>query len=232
MAEAVGPTRDLNRTKADILHVATEHFMRRGYFGARVDEIAAETATTKRMIYYCFESKDRLFAACLEEAYAGIRAFESEMHLEELPPREAVARYVAGTLQYHEAHPELALLVRTENVLGGVHIAPESPEHLSSASVVGLLDAVLERGRADGSFSSGVTGIDLHVVVSALANFRIVNAVTIEKVFGLALRGTGRLEHDTEQYVDMVLAWLSSREPAGAPAASGALISQPASRRP
>ena len=51
-----GPARDLDRTRADILAVATAHFARSGFFGARIDEIAAETATTKRMIYYCFGS--------------------------------------------------------------------------------------------------------------------------------------------------------------------------------
>jgi hypothetical protein len=37
--------RNLARTKADILEVATEHFAHNGYFGARADEITAKTST-------------------------------------------------------------------------------------------------------------------------------------------------------------------------------------------
>ena len=45
-------------------------FADRGYAGARVDEIAARTRTTKRMIYYYFGGKEQLYVAVLERAYA------------------------------------------------------------------------------------------------------------------------------------------------------------------
>jgi AcrR family transcriptional regulator len=44
--------RDADRTRQEILEVATREFADQGYAGARVDEIAAQTRTTKRMIYY------------------------------------------------------------------------------------------------------------------------------------------------------------------------------------
>ena len=44
--------RHADRTRADLLRVATEVFAQDGYSGARVDEIAERTRTTKRMIYY------------------------------------------------------------------------------------------------------------------------------------------------------------------------------------
>ena len=44
--------RDPQRTRLDILDVATREFAERGYSGGRVDEIAARTRTTKRMIYH------------------------------------------------------------------------------------------------------------------------------------------------------------------------------------
>jgi hypothetical protein len=50
--------RDPERTRQEILDVALSEFARNGYAGARVDEIAARTRTTKRMLYYYFTSKD------------------------------------------------------------------------------------------------------------------------------------------------------------------------------
>jgi AcrR family transcriptional regulator len=67
-----GHVRDAARTKAEILDVATREFARAGYDGARVDEIAARTRTTKRMIYYYFGGKEQLFTAVLERAYGVI----------------------------------------------------------------------------------------------------------------------------------------------------------------
>ena len=50
-------TNDPARTMAGILEVATSEFASKGLSGARIDEIAAATRTSKRMIYYYFGSK-------------------------------------------------------------------------------------------------------------------------------------------------------------------------------
>ncbi len=208
MSSAVRATkRDLARTQQEILRVATEHFTRLGYFGARVDDIAAETSTTKRMIYYCFESKDGLFTAALRATYGAIRAFEDALGLDDLKPRDAIARYVGETLRYHERHPELALLARAENLLGGVHLAADADEPVERP-IVAQLDRVLERGRQEGDFRDGVAGIEVHIVVSGLCNFRITNESTIRALFGYELRDPRRLGADVEQYQNLVLGWL------------------------
>lgn len=43
---------DAERTRAELLAAATQMFAEDGYSGARVDEIAERTRTTKRMTYY------------------------------------------------------------------------------------------------------------------------------------------------------------------------------------
>ena len=51
-------TNDPERTMAEILLVANKEFADKGLAGARIDEIAAATRTSKRMIYYYFASKE------------------------------------------------------------------------------------------------------------------------------------------------------------------------------
>ena len=70
-------TNDPERTMANIIEVATHEFSEKGMAGARVDDIAAATKTSKRMIYYYFGSKDGLYLAVLEEAYRRIRSASS-----------------------------------------------------------------------------------------------------------------------------------------------------------
>ena len=65
---------DAERSKADILAVATEEFATYGLSGARVDAIAKRTRTSKRMIYYYFKGKEGLYRAVLEKAYSEIRS--------------------------------------------------------------------------------------------------------------------------------------------------------------
>jgi AcrR family transcriptional regulator len=78
-AEKPSRTNDPARTMAGILEVATAEFAAKGLSGARIDEIAATTKTSKRMIYYYFESKEGLYVAVLEEAYRRIRQIEQQL---------------------------------------------------------------------------------------------------------------------------------------------------------
>jgi AcrR family transcriptional regulator len=67
------------RTRADLLAAARRVFLRRGFHGASLEEIAQEAGYTKGAVYSNFADKDALYLAVLEahyeeriEAYAGI----------------------------------------------------------------------------------------------------------------------------------------------------------------
>ena len=97
--------RDAEQTRARILAAATAEFARNGLGGARVDAIALRSKSNKRMIYHYFGSKEGLFTAVLEAAYAGIRSAEQELHLDALEPEDAIASLVRFTWNYYlESH--------------------------------------------------------------------------------------------------------------------------------
>ena len=52
----------------------------------------------------------------LEEAYRRIRSIESEAHLEDLAPEDALRRLVGHTVDYQWAHPDLIRLVQGEDI--------------------------------------------------------------------------------------------------------------------
>jgi AcrR family transcriptional regulator len=52
---------DADETRNNILDVAAREFADKGLAGARIDEIAEKTASSKRMIYYYFGGKDELY---------------------------------------------------------------------------------------------------------------------------------------------------------------------------
>ncbi len=149
-------TRDADRTQREILEVATKEFAEQGFAGARVDEIAARTRTTKRMIYYYFGSKERLFVAVLEHAYAGIRAAEQTIEVDHLDPVAAIRRLAELTFDHHESHPDFIRLVSIENIHRAEHIAGRADFAGENSRAIELIEAILERGRADGSFTRDI----------------------------------------------------------------------------
>src|SRR5712692_10273988 len=77
---------DPEGTRRNILEIATDEFADKGFSGARVDDIAARTNTSKRMIYYYFGDKEGLFAEVLEQAYSRIRQIEATLNLDQIEP--------------------------------------------------------------------------------------------------------------------------------------------------
>ncbi len=90
---------DPDETKRDILSVATKEFAKYGYNGARIDAIAAQTSTTKRMIYYYFGGKERLYITVLEREYARIRTYEAGLKLESMEPEQAIRKLTEFTFR-------------------------------------------------------------------------------------------------------------------------------------
>jgi AcrR family transcriptional regulator len=176
-------TNDPERTTADILTVATREFAAKGLAGARIDEIAAATRTSKRMIYYYFGSKEGLYVAVLEEAYRRIRSIESELHLEDLPPEDALRKLVGFTYDYQLANPDFIRLVMTENIHRGEFLAKSKSIQQLNAQAIDGVKTVYERGVAAGVFRNDVDPVDLHMSISALSFFNVANRHTFGLIF-------------------------------------------------
>ena len=58
-------TRDLARTRESILRAALAEFAAHGLAGARCDAIARRAGVNKRMLFYCFGSKENLYREIL-----------------------------------------------------------------------------------------------------------------------------------------------------------------------
>ncbi|WP_433383422.1 TetR/AcrR family transcriptional regulator [Actinoplanes sp. CA-142083] len=202
--------RDAERTRAEILTVATAEFADRGYDGARVDEIAARTSTTKRMIYYYFGGKRQLYVAALESAYARIREAEQQVSVDHLSPADAIRRIAEVTFDHHEANPDFIRLVSIENIHRAEHIA-RLPEivRINTPAVL-LLDRILSRGRETGEFRTDVDAIDVHLMISAFCFFRVANQHTFGAIFGRDLLDPARRDHYRQMLSDMVVAHLTT----------------------
>lgn len=59
--------RDPENTKERILDAALDVFSRKGYHDARLDEIVAESSTSKGSIYFHFPNKEQLFLALVDK---------------------------------------------------------------------------------------------------------------------------------------------------------------------
>lgn len=179
-----GWTQDPDGVRRDILAVARAEFVENGLSGARVDEIAAKTSTSKRMIYYYFGDKEGLYRAVLEEAYGRIRTFERSLDLAALPPREAIAALTGFTFDYHADNPDFVRLVMVENIHHARHLASSPKITELNLSAIDMIRGVYERGLRDGVFRPGLDPIDIHLTISAFSFYNVSNQASIRQAFG------------------------------------------------
>nr|WP_062336792.1 TetR family transcriptional regulator [Herbidospora sakaeratensis] len=200
--------RDADRTRAEILDVAMAEFARSGYAGARVDEIADLTSTTKRMIYYYFGGKEQLYIAALEKAYAEVRAVEKTVDVDHLDPVEAIRTLAQLTFDHHDAHRDFIALVAIENVHRAEHIRKSEVLANLGAPVLDLISRILDAGHATGDFTTGADAIDVHMMISSFCFFRVANQHTFGALFGRDMTAPEHRERLRTMVGEMVVAYL------------------------
>jgi AcrR family transcriptional regulator len=203
-------SRDRERTRSEILDVATHEFAEHGYSGARVDEIAERTRTTKRMLYYYFESKEGLFVAVLERAYAEIRDAERAVDVEHLDPIAAIRRLAELTFDHHEAHPDFIRLVSIENIHRAEHMRQSGRFVDLNTPAIDRIAAILDAGRAAGVFKRDVEAVDLHMIISSYCVFRVANRHTWATLFGRELLDDDLRDRYRAMLGDLVVEYLTS----------------------
>jgi AcrR family transcriptional regulator len=210
-AGGVERIRDAERTRADILAVATREFADQGYAGARINLIADKTSTTKRMIYYYFGGKEQLYIAVLEQAYSLIRSLEQRLDVEHLDPVEAIRELAGLTFDHHESHPDFIRLVSIENIHRAEHIARSTVLSGLANPAVDVLGTILQRGWDAGVFRQDVDALDVHQVISAFCVFRTANRHTFGAIFGRDMLDPARRDHQRQMLADLVVAYLTAR---------------------
>jgi AcrR family transcriptional regulator len=208
--QRVSRKNDPQKTRDNILAVATEEFAAHGLSGGRVDSIAEKTKTSKRMIYYYFGSKEGLYLAVLEKAYRKIRTLEADLALEDLSPIEALRSIISGTFDHDERNPEFVRLVSIENIHSAMHMKQSTVITELNISVINTLAQIIERGLADGSFKRKIDPIDLHMLISAFCFFRVSNRYTFGTIFHRDLSDPVFYQRHKAMISDSVVSYLTT----------------------
>ncbi len=191
--------------RRNILAVAMAEFAANGLSGARIDEIAAKTNTSKRMIYYYFGDKEGLYGHVLEEAYRQVRTGEQELELDHLAPVEALKLLAEFTFDHHSRHPDFIRIVMIENIHHGAYLEQSELIRLLNAGAIQKLEAICRRGREAGLFRDDVTPLELHWHISAMSFFNVSNRATFSRIFGTDLFGAEGQQALKRHMVEMVV---------------------------
>ncbi len=174
--------RDAEQSRQLILETALRHFAAKGYDGARVDDIVAETHLSKNMLYHYFGSKEDLFVAVLETIYERFRGRHGEIAIADLAPVEALRQLVAETAKALSQTPEIISILNTENLYKAAHIKSSKKIRTIYDPLFGDLNRVLEKGQKEGVFRADIEPLQLYISLSSLVYHYLSNGHTLSVV--------------------------------------------------
>jgi TetR/AcrR family transcriptional regulator len=137
-----------------ILHAAMREFAEHGPAGARTDSIARAAGVNKALLHYYFGTKEELYAAALDEVFAGFYERQSAALREEGSPGERVLRYFLSHFEHLAAYGIFARMAEHE-MLRARTGHPSYLPHITGTYFKPLMEElrkVIEQGIRDGEF--------------------------------------------------------------------------------
>lgn len=154
-------------TRSRILDAALREFSAHGLAGARTEQIAAAAGVNKALIYYYFESKEKLYLAALDLAAGRVRDRGMAVFLRDASPGERILRTALDHFDRILTQQEFQSLMQQEMMR--LHKGEEGALPLLVKRVFGPLQAVFQSLVREGIASGELINVDwLQIPLAAM----------------------------------------------------------------
>ena len=201
-------------TRGAILAAAARIFAEAGLAGARTEAIAAAAGVNKALLYYYFDSKERLYEAVVEDHFSEFNRQALELLASPGSPRAILLEYVKLHFDFIRARHRCASLYQQLMIAGGKRL-----DHLVRKYFEPRTEAfgkLLDRGMRTGEFR---TSDRKHAAISVVALIvfyfsaaRVVQLLSREDPFSEA-----NLNHRRQEVLDFIRFGLFSEPEAPIP---------------
>ena len=202
------PSRNSEATRQRILAAAAQEFAKKGFDGARIDDIAQQAKANKQMIYHYFGNKDELFTKVLEDAYRALRQHEAQVNLNELPANEAILALLESTWRHYLENPQLIRLLAAENQMQARHLKANHSFRDINDAHINRMKHLLERGQLEGNVRAGIDPMQINISMAALGFFYLGNRDTLATVYDCNLLSRKALKERLQVMKETIACWI------------------------
>lgn len=203
---------DPDKVRKDIVEAATKVFAELGLTKTRIDDIAAETETSKRMIYYYFGDKEQLYLEVLARAYEEIGRGEDSLSFEDLDPIQSMERLVGFLFDHIRSHPEFVRILMVENIHKAVNLKQMAELERIKTHARVMLSDIYRSGVASGVFRPGLDVLKLRWLFSGLSFFNVSNRPSFEALFGDSLWQEEEQQQLKQFLIESVLGYMLTND--------------------
>ena len=199
--------RDSERSKELILQAAEDAFAEKGFYGARVDEIADGANINKRMLYAYFGDKEALYKQVLFRVYGRMEAVEKQLTAQNYSGKQLIGEIIKVYFAFLKADKNFVRILMWENLNQGKYLQEMESDRIKRSTIQYFVSEI-EAGRTGGIFRGDIDPwhTALSLITVCFANFS--NQYTLSKLFGRDLTDDELIEQRRKYTTDMMLAYL------------------------
>lgn len=105
------------KNQQKVLEAAVKIFSRKGFSGARIDEIAKEAGMSKTNMLYYFKTKKQLYQVVIERVLRRWLSSLGDTHSDD-QPIDVISQYISNKMQLSQQYPDASRLIAMEIIAG------------------------------------------------------------------------------------------------------------------
>lgn len=126
---------NIKHTEEKILHAAMNVFVKKGRYGAKMQEIADEANINKAMLHYYFRSKDKLYTKVFESLFTKIFGSLHVVFKKDISFKEKLTAFIDQYTDLIAQNSQIPLFIMRELSEGAEEIKPVMKKLLSSRDI-------------------------------------------------------------------------------------------------
>ena len=199
--------RNPDKSKAAILRAAEAEFADKGFFGARVDEIAAKADINKRMIYAYFGDKEALYNQVLLNTYSKMEAVENNLIKQNLQGISLIEKIISTYFDFLYNNPNFVNILMWENLNKGKYLKKIENQVIERKTISYFINAI-EKGKTIGIFKDDIDSYNvvLSMITTCFANFS--NQYTLSRLFHTDLTNIEIIDERKKHTIKLITSYL------------------------
>ena len=194
-------------TKSKILAAAEIEFSDKGYFGARIDEIAESAGVNKRMIYEHFGNKDGLYQKVLISVYEKLAVEERAFFVDQIDPKLAIKNIVYVYFKFLEETPSFVRMLMWENLNSAQCLSKDEVRQLK-APTINYIKEQIKRGKEQGIFKEDADEYQIIVSLMSFGFSYFSNIHTLSAIFNKDMSSGAEVMKRADFISNMILEYL------------------------
>ena len=200
--------RNPQKSRLAILTAAENEFAQKGFWGARVDEIANAANINKRMIYAYFGDKQELYNQVLLNTYSKMEEVEVQLEKQKLIGKELVEKIISTYFDFLYSNPNFVNILMWENLNKGENLKRLESSMIERHTIQYFISSI-EDGKKNGVFSKDIDSyqVVLSMITTCFANFS--NQYTLSKIFHTDLTDKEIIEERKQHTINLILSYMT-----------------------